>query len=121
MKIIFLSLLTLVMVSCNDRPIVGSFPREQDAGTFEWIPLPNMELETGGFIEHAYLFNTRNGELEYCGVAPTDTDGWNCDLALDSVFQRRAAESAANLDRLMNEYGSEGPGVYRLPDEEPPQ
>ena len=99
MKIILLSLLTLVLVSCGEiRLEIGGddLPRGYDeVGTWNWIPEPDRVLSTGDILTSAYLVNTQTGAVQWC---KTIKEPWTCALAVDSDYNRRAAESAAKLD-----------------------
>ncbi len=60
MKIIFLSLLTLVLISCYDSPIVG------EVGEWSWQPALYGDALSDEEWQRGYLVNTTTGYVRQC-------------------------------------------------------
>jgi hypothetical protein len=78
MRLILLSLLTLVLVGCGEiRLEVGSDDDELgsddgEVGTYVWMPQPDTLGTLGDVQKRAYLVNTRNGRVQSCLKYVTD-------------------------------------------------
>jgi uncharacterized protein YceK len=69
MRLILLSLLTLVLVGCGEiRLEVGEDDSGYvgEVGTYAWMPQPDVVHPTGGVQQSAYLVNTRTGVVQSC-------------------------------------------------------
>tara|TARA_B100000676_G_scaffold117305_1_gene116763 strand:+ start:266 stop:562 length:297 start_codon:yes stop_codon:yes gene_type:complete len=95
LKIIFLSLLTLVLVSCGEIRLeiggVGEFDEVQEVGTYTWIPEPDLN----DINQNGYLVDTRTGEVEWCLKA--DGIYMSCGIIVESVWKRRRDEAIAEM------------------------
>ena len=79
MKIIVLSLLTLVLVSCGEIRFEVGEDDSGEVGTYVWMPQPDTpRLDrfgnpiVGEGVPTAYLVNTRTGVVQRCRKADSD-------------------------------------------------
>ena len=93
MKIIFLSLLTLVLVNCGEiRPQTGG---DDGPKVGEWVWIPNRSeaaVEQGIFA--AWLYNTRSGDVRACTSADLMNQGFDCTMVYSE--EKRMREDAIN-------------------------
>ncbi len=78
MKIIFLSLLTLVLVSCGEIHLQIGGDDVGEVGEWVWIPATGESAPVGTF--GAWLYNTRSGDVRACTSTDLMNQGFDCTM-----------------------------------------
>ena len=85
MRLLLLSLLTLVLVGCGEIRLEIGEDDVGEVGTYTWIPEPDLNN-----YQNAYLVNTKTGNVQWCLKGDVD---WSCapavsDLSLDEAIEQ---------------------------------